>query len=270
MTKKRSVVVAGIASLLAPTVGHVYVGRPFRGIVILGAALLAPLVLGHAGAARSVGLFYAMQALYLGLFAFLIVDCCLIARRAVDYRLKPHNRGLVYILVAAGIYVGLGALAEFRGSLYGFDSHRIPASSMTPTLSPGDYVATDTRMAGAGYVPERGTVVVFEFPRDRSLLYVKRVAGLPGETIAIVDGVLFIDGAPLPAGLTTQVSTPDARSQNFPPTAVPEGAVFVLGDDRGNSYDSRFWGPVPLSHIRGEVTLIWYSPVPGRTGSEVR
>jgi len=109
-------------------------------------------------------------------------------------------------------------------------------------------------------MPERGDIVVFEYPNDITKDYIKRVVGLPGETIDIRDGHVYVDGVlleePYLEGGTTYCGSGRACSNG--PVFVPEGTVFVLGDNRSNSSDSREWGPLALEHVIGQAWILYF------------
>lgn len=171
------------------------------------------------------------------------------------------------------------------------DHYRVPTGSMLPTIHVGDHVfvnkaAYDLRLPFTDLIvrktgePERGDIIVFDFPKDPSTKYVKRLVGLPGDVIEINKGVVKVNGEPtitlnekwllealktrsLPfehyeflGGRKYQIVRHPSLSQN--PMSlritVPPNKYFVLGDNRDNSFDSRFWGFVPRENIRGEVT----------------
>jgi signal peptidase I len=139
----------------------------------------------------------------------------------------------------------------------------VPSASMAPTLEPGDRVLTNKFVYDVAD-PDRGDLVVFESVDERKdEEIVKRVVGLPGEEISVQEGVLLVNGeAPHePYLLGTQESpnkTPGVDS--FGPMVVPQNHVFVMGDNRTNSYDSRFFGPVPEENLVGEVSLRFWPP----------
>jgi signal peptidase I len=120
----------------------------------------------------------------------------------------------------------------------------------------------------------RGDVVVFRFPEDPTRDFLKRVVGLPGETVAIRDRTVFVDERPLPEPYVFHADDriwPDdpaipeekRRRDQLPPTRVPPGAYFVLGDNRDDSSDSRQWGPVPATNLVGRALFVYWSLAPG-------
>ncbi|MGH9458030.1 MAG: signal peptidase I [Thermoanaerobaculia bacterium] len=165
--------------------------------------------------------------------------------------------------------------------IFVFQSFKIPTGSMIDNLLIGDHLFVNKFIYGApGPDPlspilpirdvERGDIVIFRFPEDPSLDYVKRVVGLPGETVQIRDKVVSIDGEPLEEPYvsyddpTVIPASPDLPAQyrmrdQMPPRVIPEGSYFVMGDNRDNSYDSRYWGPVSRELIKGRPFLIYWS-----------
>lgn len=136
---------------------------------------------------------------------------------------------------------------------------RVPSSSMAPTLQPGDRVLTN-KLAYDFTAPERGDLVVFDSVDESSdEEIVKRVIGLPGDEISIEKGKLLMNREPPqepyldPETNSTPQSFPGLET--FGPLFVPKDHVFVMGDNRNNSYDSRFFGPVPDENLVGKVSL---------------
>ncbi len=134
----------------------------------------------------------------------------------------------------------------------------VPSESMVPTLLVGERLLAN-KFIYRFSEPERGDIVVFEAQTaDGGEVYlVKRVLGLPGDEIAVRDGVLFLDGVPQREPYLNRDS-PDEGS--FGPTTVPPEHVFVMGDNRANSADSRVFGPVPEKNIVGEAFLRFWPP----------
>lgn len=173
---------------------------------------------------------------------------------------------------------------------------RIPTGSMVPSLKAGDFIlvnkfsyglrlpVVDTKVVDLGS-PERGDIMVFRFPHDESVNYIKRVIGVPGDRILYRDKQLFINGEPVEQdavgpysyrggsgrvvmaherlehldGSPHDILVDPSRPERALELTVPEGSYFVMGDNRDYSNDSRFWGFVPEANIVGEAFLIWFS-----------
>ena len=103
--------------------------------------------------------------------------------------------------------------------------------------------------------PRRGDVIVFLYPRNPKKDFVKRVIGLPGDKVEIRQGVVYVNGLRLEEPYPV---IPDTSS--MPPKTVPEGHLFVLGDNRPNSSDSRFWGMLPMDHVIGKAWVVYWPP----------
>lgn len=135
---------------------------------------------------------------------------------------------------------------------------RVDGHSMDPNLHHGEYLIVDKisyRIPFDWRSPERGDVIVFEAPTQPGKDFVKRVIGLPGETVEIKQGQVFINGQPL-------VEPYGARKDHFSmgPRTIPEGEYFVMGDNRGNSNDSRNWGTLSFDKVVGRAWISYWPP----------
>ncbi len=130
---------------------------------------------------------------------------------------------------------------------------KIDGSSMEPNLHHGEFVIVSKINYRFGE-PERGDVVVFDFPRNITQEYIKRIIGLPGEQIRVEGGKVFINGVLL----TEPYLKMEPRYEGE--WVVPESTLFVLGDNRNNSSDSHTWGIVPMENVIGEALLIYWPP----------
>ena len=170
-----------------------------------------------------------------------------------------------------------------------FEPFRIPSGSMMPTLLQGDYIfvkkfsyglrlpVLETKIIETGQ-PERGDVVVFRLPEEPTVNYIKRVVGLPGDTVEYVNHRLTVNGEPVPLAPDTNPPLDDSAPRFIENLGgrehailvahpgntvrdgvyrVPEGHYFMLGDNRDNSRDSRFLGMIPETHLVGEAVRIW-------------
>ncbi len=149
---------------------------------------------------------------------------------------------------------------------------KIPSGSMIQTLLIGDHIlvnkaaytvrnpVTRELWIKTGEI-HRGDVVVFIFPEDPSKDFIKRVIGLPGDTIEVRRKKVFVNGKPFPDPPGVQYTDPRIleKRDNFGPVTVPQGKLFVMGDNRDQSYDSRFWGFVPIRDVKGKAFMIYWS-----------
>ena len=152
---------------------------------------------------------------------------------------------------------------------------KIPSSSMENTLLVGDHIFVNKFIYGyhvpytKGRIlrfstPKRGDIIVFVFPEDTSKDFIKRVIGLPGDTVEIRRKTVLVNGTPLEEPYTRFADGMDAellvRTRDIlPPVRVPAGKLFVMGDNRDRSYDSRFWGFVDMDAVLGKALFIYFS-----------
>jgi len=165
---------------------------------------------------------------------------------------------------------------------FAVQAFKIPTGSMEPNLLIGDHLLVNKLVYSPSLGPletalmgkrpiERGHVVVFKFPEDPTRDFIKRVIGLPGETVEVRNKTVFIDGKPLQepyAHFIEQPLRPDdpeyglrteSIRDNWGPQVVPAGQLLVLGDNRDNSRDSRFWGFLPEDQVKGRALLVYWS-----------
>ncbi|MBE9547232.1 MAG: signal peptidase I [Proteobacteria bacterium] len=152
---------------------------------------------------------------------------------------------------------------------------KIPSGSMKPTLQIGDHILVNKFIYGVKIPflrktliplskPKRGDMVVFIYPMDRTKDFIKRVIGIGGDVVEIKNKKVFINGSPYndKYGVhTDSLILPSAIQprDNFGPVKVPEGSIFVMGDNRDQSYDGRFWGFVKLKDVMGKAFIIYWS-----------
>lgn len=207
-----------------------------------------------------------------------VLDAFSSARRRREYVPQAWQGTGSYLLV----WVLAGALALPLLSQYvrkqWVEPFRIPSASMEPTLVAGDFIYADKRFncPGCGRKIQRGDVITFLYPNDHTTSYIKRAIGLPGDRIQIKGQVVFVNGKPMSAKPVLQNGIMVVREQfegaewiavwkkpeeKLVPVdlLVPPGQVFVLGDNRNNSNDSRFFGTVPLGDVTGRARQIWLS-----------
>jgi signal peptidase I len=254
--------------------------RSRRNWLWVGAGLLvqALYVLALASAPR---LALAVWALHLACFAAGIV----VTGTARAEAFRGWNRTL--LIAGAVLVVGLGLRFTVRAA--GAESFKISNDSMMPTLLIGDHIMVSKARGN----PARGDVVVFKYPLAPDTVdYVKRVIGLPGDTVVVAHNQVLVNGGPLPRRMLEdvcpsrgkpchlweekagdhvyRVAHVDGRpASDFGPQLVPAGHYFVMGDSRDNSADSRTWGTVAAHLVKGRVMVVAVSSTPGRLGHPV-
>ncbi|MBW2595878.1 MAG: signal peptidase I [Deltaproteobacteria bacterium] len=163
---------------------------------------------------------------------------------------------------------------------------KIPSGSMKPTLQIGDHLLVNKFTYGIKIPflrktlisindPEREDIVVFIYPVDRTKDFIKRVVGVAGDTIEIRDKKIYLNGSPCDDGhgIYTDRRLFPASVQprdNFGPVTVPAGHIFVMGDNRDYSYDSRYWGFVDLKDVLGKAFIIYGSWLWNKDNKEIR
>jgi signal peptidase I len=158
---------------------------------------------------------------------------------------------------------------------YVVQAFKIPSGSMIPTLVIGDHLlvnkfiyGTEVPFSGNRVLilknPERGDIIVFRYPEDPNRDFIKRVIGIEGDVVEGKNKQVFVNGKlqnePYVQHVDTAVRTGGMEPRdNFGPYLIPKGKVFVMGDNRDQSYDSRYWGYVDLKDIRGKAFIIYWS-----------
>lgn len=222
--------------------------------------------------------------LTLGVWAGAVVDAWRTARRAAPPTADPltglppagtpvwRMAGVTLLLIVLCDVVALPLLIVAVRA-YVVEPLRVPSASMAPALWPGDFIFADKRYArGLGAQVKRGDVAIFTYPNDRTLLYVKRVVALPGDRVQMRGTELLVNGQPSPVPDAPQPPAAMLQAARVPPgglspdqrpaqwdLVVPPGQVFVLGDHRQASVDSRDFGTVPMHDVVGRVRQIWFS-----------
>jgi signal peptidase I len=159
------------------------------------------------------------------------------------------------LVLTAIIFLGVRVLVQ---------NYKVEGYSMEPTLDDGQYLLIN-KVGMHFHQPTRGDIIVFEYPLDPSKSFVKRVIGVPGDTVEVRDQQTFVDGK--------AIKEPYIRSPEngvFIRNVVPPGEYFVMGDNRNNSSDSRAWGMLPEKDIIGQAWVSYWPPSHWGTVNEYR
>ncbi len=223
--------------------------------------------------------------------------------REIDLITEPTKKEK-FVKETKSIFMIIIVVLSFRSVF--FEPFKIPSGSMIPTLLIGDFILVNKFAYGfkvpfsdwfsdPTYItgpskPERGDVIVFKYPKNPDLNYIKRVVGLPGDTVQVIDKTVYVNDEPIKveaidgkkymddmdekftrfnfkffktqtgnASHVSQIDEDNVYSANAPLVKVPEGHYFVMGDNRDFSADSRIWGFVPFENVKGKAILIWFS-----------
>lgn len=284
-------------------VGYLYVRHPGRALIAtaLNILLLAALWHGLDGLFAVPAIMIALMVIWTLLAIVFAVDGARLAKHANASPARWYNRWWVYLALIAG-GLALALVVDIKDSIRSFV---IPAASMEPTLRVGERFFVDMR-AYERRGPARGDVVIFLLPRDRSVTYVKRVVGLPGDEVQVKGGALYLNGAALPTEAVGEyvhtapggagpirsgkliretigpgrsavvIDTIDSSAYDNTTTfKVPADQYFMLGDNRDNSLDSREQsarfgvGYVPRANILGKPAWIYWSAEWSRIGTRI-
>jgi signal peptidase I len=217
---------------------------------------------------------------------------------------QPVSKKQKFVKEMKSIILIIVSVLAFRSVF--FEPFKIPSGSMIPTLLIGDFILVNkfsygfkvpfsdwfsdpTYITGPGK-PERGDVIVFKYPENPDLNYIKRVVGLPGDTVQVIDKVIYVNDEPIKVEPIdgkkymedmdhkfknfnlkffktktgehehiSQIDEDNVYNADFRKVVVPKDSYFVMGDNRDFSADSRSWGFVPFGHIKGKAFLIWFS-----------
>jgi signal peptidase I len=238
--------------------------------------LFGPVLLAGFAASGALRQFIGLVCLlfaFLAFTAWMVWDAARLVRRTGDYPLRRYNRWYVYVgawlLSAFLIAPRLLALSPVR-------SFWIPSASMEPTLLVGDHLVADLRYYRSAR-PARGDIALMSSPENPAVLVTERLIGLAGEEIEIRDKKIFLNGRPLPDpwgrhgdSRVYPASSPLGRRDNFGPLKIPAGMLFVLGDNRDYSYDSRFYGLVPAASLKGRALYLYWARDKSRIGRPLR
>jgi len=189
------------------------------------------------------------------------------AARALRRKRQSHIKEYVEaILIAVVIAVIL--------RMFVVQAYRVSSGSMEYTLLEGDFLFVN-KFAYRFAEPQLNDVIVFEFPMNPTKDYIKRIVAGPGQMVEIKDKQLLVDGQPVPLLAGMHHSDPDtlpdlySSRDQFGPMQVPADHYFVLGDNRDDSQDSRFWGFLDKSHIKGKALFIYFSWAPDPNAPDV-
>ena len=286
--KSRKPIAAALMSAVLPGFGQLYNGEVNRAIwlflafALLNIPWLAVLALYLPGG-WLVPMLLSTFLASAGIWIFGIVDAWRLAKSRPDFVPERwQTTGLYALVFIVCNVIALPALTIHIRSNY-FEPFRIPSVSMEPSVLRGDFLVADKRYncPGCKYRIEAGDIAIMATPNDRTRLFIKRIIALPGDRVSIEGRTVSVNGRPLTAGEADADSAvagvvqfieraasgkqwtvqwgPSRAGERTLDLTVPPGEVFVLGDNRSNSLDSRQQGTVPLEDVIGQARQVWFS-----------
>ncbi|HLB59693.1 MAG TPA: signal peptidase I [Bdellovibrionota bacterium] len=267
---------AVLFSLALGGLGQLYNGQLLKAVLFFLVAqfvVFPPLIYLNVKGIVSFEILLVVLGLSLAWEVVMAVDAWLVAKRERAYALRAFNRWYIYLLIL--IIVSTPFLMPPVLKIFP-QPFKVPSSSMEPTLLPGDFFFSNSKAESA----KRGDIVVFKIPTEKEKLFVKRVIGLPGDIVETTShGIIIVNGERLPHTLVTSTAQgnsfqmleenngveyiinagPNLDLQKEAQVVVPMGHLFVMGDNRPNSFDSRFFGPIPIKEVKGVAQVIYFS-----------
>jgi signal peptidase I len=271
MARPRKAWLAALLSFVNPGIGQLYNGTVGKALALLvGVTAVNLLVLWLMALLPvppwNVPLFLGWWLL---VHTVVAVHAAREARRLGDAPRTWHSRWYSLVIawaVWSFVFVP-GIVSAFRTACV--QTFQVPTGAMDPTIAPGDYILANKAAYGVRLplmssvhgesVPARGDVIIFLFPEDRERMFIKRVIGLPGEEVEVREKTVYVDGRALAEPYARFGAEHGSSRYGFGPERVPPDSLFVLGDNRDNSRDGRFWGFLPLADVRGSATLVYFS-----------
>jgi signal peptidase I len=263
---------------MMPGLGHVYNGEPGFGLL---AYLLQPVfvVIGSTLFFSTFHGMVAVLALALVLYLGIAIHAALRARRLGEIQLRWYNRAVVYLLIVAGVSIPAGLIFKHIViPALPYRAYFTRSGSMEPTLRVGDHFFVDT-WAYRKKPPQRGDVIVFTSPEDPTLDLIERCVAVGGDSVEIRDKRLSINGQPVAEPYARHIDptvhqddgmTPFGKRDQLRALTVPPSSCFVLGDNRDNSYDSRFYGSVHDDLLKAKALYVYWGKSGSRIGQPIR
>jgi signal peptidase I len=252
-----------VLGLIAVGLPYLYVGRARFAIVQL--SLVLALIASFAWTRLILHPWAGGALVVLGAIVVCLplLHVALLAYRRTPGERRSYNRLWIYVAWIIG-FAGLQiALQQTRAHLFGVEPFHTPTESMAPTLQLGDAFVVDTWRYKA-HSPERGEIVVYQVPEKPGVKYVKRVIGVAGDRIEIRTAVVYRNGEALSEPYLHAPVDSKPYGRDEPAILIPQSSVYLLGDNRDMSLDSRAHGPIARPQLHGRVEYVIYPLRDGR------
>jgi len=286
--KSRRWWLAGLLSFFVPGLGQVYNGQETKGLFFyfllsMWEGLFLSLffyLLKLPITPMNIGIICLLAFVSIIPWLLIIFESIRTAKRISGaYTLKRYNKWYIYLLLILIVqFVDYSTETMIKENIF-IKAYKIPAGSMKPTLMIGDHLLCDLTYYQTNN-PARGDIIIFKYPQDENKDFVKRIIGIPGDTIQIKNDDLYVNNKKLAhkyiekykdnrieadryqetlGNINYQILDVFQKHEYFGPIVVPEDEYFVMGDNRDNSRDSRYWGTVKRRKIHGKAIFIYFS-----------
>lgn len=250
-----------ILSILMLGLGHISCGKIKRGIVLYFLSIFLFIFAAFICIQNYPPYNIILAALiFVAVYLFIIVDAIVIAR-------NPDNTLKLKPIIGYSILVGVLILNSNVTSAFAniirddfIQAYKIPSGGMLPTLLIGDHILIDKHVY-ENNKPQRGDIIVFKYPKEPERMFIKRIVGIGGDIIEIKNKQLYINNALVDESyiIHTDSKIETSVRDNFGPFVVPQNKIFVMGDNRDQTFDSRFLGVVDVKDIQGKTINIYFS-----------
>lgn len=275
-TKKRSPILAPLLSIVAPGLGQMYNGQLVKGIIFYLIGYLLFFLVSLTGLQlKFYGLIFIF-ALLICVFLFIVGDALFVALKKREIVLRAYNRWYFYVLFAI-LAFGISKISDTFvkvDPLGGIKAYSIPSGAMIPTLMVGDRIIVNLENYRTNQV-KRGDIIIFKYPENPERDFIKRVIAIEGDVIEGKDKIIYLNGKEIKepyishSDVNIRIDRDNPRD-NFGPLSIPKSKIFVMGDNRDNSYDSRYWGFVDVKDIKGKTLYIYWSENKSRISQEIK
>ncbi len=259
--KPRRPWIAALSTFAARGLGHLYAGEPRRGIIWFVIEKILVVVFAALVIVVKPSAILLLLAV-LGSFAYTIfcaIDAARIARTKNErYELTKYNRWFAYLGYFVVMSLLISSLLSAVIKLNFVEAYKIPSGAMIPTLLVGDHLLADKHIYKTSN-PDRGDIIIFPYPEDPKRNFIKRLIGVEGDVVELRGGKLYLNGSEQAETYLNKTDNEGITSRGYGPVTVPAGMLFFLGDNRENSMDSRVYGFVPRSSIKGKAISLYWS-----------
>ncbi len=270
--KKRNPVLALLLSIFDPGLGQIYNGQLGKSIAFYFVGYLLLILLSLTGLQYNfLGL---LVVLGIGILFVLCImgDALIVAVKRKEIALKRYNRWYFYLIFALLTIVISSITDDFvKNKILGIKAYKMPGGSMMPSLMIGDHIMVNLKYY-KNNKPQRGDILVFKYPEDPSREFIKRIVAVGGDVIEGKNKVIYVNDKLINEPYIQLSNTKNKLEQRdtFGPYVIPKRKFFVMGDNRDQSYDSRFFGFVGIEELGGKALYVYWSKNKDRIGMQIK